>query len=254
MLKELFKNTDNPLLNIYFTAGYPHLESMSEILLGLEEAGVDMVEIGIPYSDPLSDGTTIQNSSAIAIKNGINTNLIFDQLAKCPSSIPKILMGYFNAVYIYGIETFCKKCKENSIVGVILPDLPIDIYQEKYKELFEEHGISFIFLITPETSESRIRYIDECSTSFIYAVSSSSTTGNNTSIKSSEEYLSRLKKMNLNNPLMVGFNISNKEDFNFVASYASGGIIGSAFIKHIAGSKNLKLDTKTFIKSIREKK
>lgn len=253
MLQELFKNAERPLLNIYFTAGYPHLDSMPEILDGLESAGVDMVEIGIPYSDPLSDGPIIQNSSSIAIKNGISTNLIFDQLAKYSSKIPKIMMGHFNAIYLYGIEKFCEKCKTNGVSGVILPDLPIAIYQEKYRPIFEKYDISFIFLITPETTESRIRYIDECSTSFIYAVSSSSTTGKGTGIQSAKEYLSRLKGMKLKNPLMVGFNISSKEDFNFAASYTAGGIIGSAFIKHIADSKNLKADTQSFIQSIREK-
>ncbi len=252
MLQKLFKNTNEPLLNIYFTAGYPQLNSMPEILEGLVNAGVDMVEIGIPYSDPLSDGPTIQNSSSIAIKNGITTDMIFDQLSKCPSNISKIMMGYYNAVYLYGVEKFCKKCKENGVSGIILPDLPIDIYLKEYKDIFEKYGISNIFLITPETTESRIRYIDECSTSFIYAVSSSSTTGKGTGIQSAETYLRRLKEMNLTNPLMVGFNISTKEDFDFASSFTAGGIIGSAFIKHITNSRNLTQDTQTFINSIRE--
>ena len=251
MIHELFKNKKEPLLNIYFTAGFPRLDSMPKILTGLEEAGVDMVEIGMPYSDPLSDGPTIQSSSSIAIKNGMTTNLIFEQLANCNSKIPKIMMGYFNAVYIYGIEKFCKKCKANGVSGVILPDLPIDIYQEKYREVFEKYGLDAIFLITPETSEARIRFIDKCSTSFIYAVSSSSTTGKGTGIQSAKPYLSRLKAMNLESPLMVGFNISTKEDFDFASSYTAGGIIGSEFIRQIKDSKNLKKDIKTFIQSIR---
>ncbi len=251
-LQELVKNQKQPLLNIYLTAGFPKLDSMPEIIAGLEDAGVDMVEIGMPYSDPLSDGPIIQNSSSIALKNGITTNQIFEQLAQCNSTIPKIMMGYFNTVYLFGIKTFCQKCKSSGISSVILPDLPIDIYQEKYQTTFEHYGISAIFLITPETSEERIRYIDNCSTSFIYAVSSSSTTGKGTGIQSAKDYLARLQGMKLKTPLMVGFNISSKEDFNFASTYTAGGIIGSAFIKHIAKSKNLKKDTKDFIKSIRK--
>jgi len=251
-LEELFKNAQKPLLNIYFTAGSPQLNSMPEILAGLEQANVDMVEIGMPYSDPLSDGPTIQNSSSIAIKNGITTDQIFEQLAQCNSNISKIMMGYYNAVYLYGVEKFCKKCKETGISGAILPDLPIDIYQEKYRAMFDQYGISAIFLITPETSEDRIRYIDDCSSSFIYAVSSSSTTGKGTGIQSAKDYLYRLEKMKLKSPLMVGFNISTKEDFDFASSYTAGGIIGSAFIKHIANSNNLKKHTIDFINQIRE--
>lgn len=253
-LQELFNNKKEALLNIYFTAGFPNLNSMPQILSALEEAGVDMVEIGLPYSDPLSDGPTIQESSSIAIKNGITTDLIFQQLEKSTAKIPKIMMGYFNAVLQYGIEEFCEKCKKAGVAGVILPDLPINIYQEKYQAIFEQYGLSVIFLVTPETSEERIRYIDKCSTSFIYAVSSSSTTGKETGIQAAKDYLSRLQAMNLKNPLMVGFNISTKKDFDFAASYTAGGIIGSAFIKHIKNSDNLIEDTKTFVQSIRPKK
>lgn len=249
-LQELFINSTKPILNIYFTAGYPHLESMNEILKGLEESGVDMVEIGMPYSDPLSDGPIIQNSSSVAIKNGINTDLIFDQLKNCNSKIPKILMGYFNALYVFGIENFCKRCKENEIEAVIIPDLPIEVYLDEYKTLFEAYGISPIFLITPETTNERIYFIDAISTKFIYVVSSSSTTGKGTSIQSAEDYLIRLQNMNLKNPLLVGFNISNKNDFDFVSNYTAGGIIGSAFIKYINNSKNVQNDSKTFVKSI----
>lgn len=251
ILQEVFNNSKKPLLNIYFTAGYPELNSLPEILSNLEKYGADMVEIGIPYSDPLSDGPTIQKSSSIAIQNGITTDLIFDQLASCPTSIPKILMGYFNTVFLYGIEKFCIKCKENGVSGVILPDLPIEIFQEEYRSIFDKYGISFIFLITPETNESRIRYIDSCSTSFIYAVSSSSTTGKGAKIQSAESYLSRIKEMNLRSPVLVGFNINTKADFDFVSSFAAGGVIGSAFIRQITGIKELEQKIKTFIHAIR---
>lgn len=250
-LQELFIKTKSPLLNIYFTAGFPHVDSMPEILAGLKEAGVDMVEIGMPYSDPLSDGPTIQNSNSIAISNGITTDKIFEQLDCFPSKINKIIMAYFNSVFQFGIDKFCARCQACGISGVILPDLPLDIYLEKYKTIFERHSISVIFLITPETSEERIRHIDQCSTSFIYVVSSSSTTGKETGIQSAKPYLDRLNEMHLKSPLMVGFNISTKEDFNFASNHTAGGIIGSAFIKSIKKSNNLKKDIHSFIKSIR---
>ena len=252
-LKDLFKNKKKPLLNIYFTAGFPHIGSMLPILEGLETAGVDIVEIGLPYSDPLSDGPTIQKSSSIAIQNGITTDFVFEQLSITPTTLPKIIMGYFNAIFLYGVEAFCQKCKACNISGVILPDLPIDVYLEQYQSIFNTYEIDFIFLITPETSEDRIRQIDAISNAFIYAVSSSSTTGNNKGIKGAKSYLERLQNMNLSTPLMVGFNISSKEDFEFATSYTAGGIIGSAFIKHIAESQQIKTDTIQFVQSITSK-
>ena len=251
MIQEVFKDNPKRLLNVYFTAGFPELNSMSEILTSLEGEKVDMVEIGMPYSDPLSDGPTIQDSNNIALQNGITTDLIFDQLEKCASKVPKIMMGYFNAVYLYGVEKFCERCQKVGVSGIILPDLPIDIYLDQYRDIFERYQLSNIFLITPETKPERIRFIDEHSTSFIYAVSSSSTTGKGTGIQSSQPYLERLKSMNLKTPIMVGFNISTKEDFDFASSYASGAIIGSAFIKHIKESKQLKNDITRFIQSIK---
>lgn len=254
MIQDVLKTKSKNLLNIYLTAGFPTINSMPEILAGLEEAGVDMVEIGMPYSDPLSDGPIIQESSAIAIKNGMTTDLIFEQLAQYTGKIPKIMMGYFNAVYVYGVEKFCEKCAETGVRGVIIPDLPMDIFQEKYHAYFERHGIATIFLITPQTSEERIRFIDENSSAFIYAVSSASTTGKGTGIKSAKAYLERLQRMNLKSPLLVGFNIGTKDDFDFACKYTAGGIIGSAFIKHIKNSKNLKRDTQAFIKAIKDLK
>ncbi len=251
MLDELIESGKSPLLNIYFTAGFPTLDSIGEIMRGLERANVDIVEIGIPYSDPLSDGPTIQNSHAAAIKNGITIDLIFEHLSHCSSRIPRIIMGYFNSIFVYGIERFCKKCHENAIGGVIFPDLPIEIYQEKYRTLFEKYNIAPIFLITPQTSEKRIRYIDSCSSTFIYAVSSSSTTGKGKNVQLAHDYLSRLRDMELKNPIMVGFNISSKSDFDFVTHYASGGIIGSAFIRHITDSTSIEEDTIKFIESVK---
>ncbi len=253
-INELFAKPKRQLLNIYFTAGYPEKESMLELLPALEKSGVDMVEIGIPYSDPLSDGPTIQNSNSIALKNGITLDLIFEQLTVSDSRIPKIMMGYFNSVLQYGVEKFCKKCKENKISGIILPDLPLDIYKQHYQSLFEQYGLSNIYLITPQTTEERIRLIDKNSTSFIYAVSTSSTTGSNTGIQGAQNYLQRIQNMNLKSPIMIGFNIKTSHDFQFACRYATGGIIGSAFIKYIANSREISLDTQTFIQSILPKK
>ncbi|MBT8191325.1 MAG: tryptophan synthase subunit alpha [Bacteroidia bacterium] len=250
--KQYIINRKRPILNIYFTAGFPGINSMPDILEGLSEAGVDMVEIGIPFSDPVSDGQTIQSSNSTAINNGITTELIFQQLALHNTDIPKVIMGYFNSVLQYGVDEFCEQCALNRIHGVILPDLPPDIYIEKYQQKFLSHGMSAIFLVTPETSDDRIRYIDSLSNAFIYAVSSSSTTGKGTDIRSSEAYLSRLQKMNLDNPVLVGFSIKNKSDYEFVCSYTAGAIIGSAFINNIKDSKNLKEDIKSFVKSIRD--
>ena len=251
-LINLFSNPRHPLLNIYCTAGFPKIDSLPTILKGLEEAGADIIEIGIPYSDPLSDGPTIQESSQLALQNGITLDLIFSQLNNFESNVPKILMGYFNTVLTYGVEKFCSKCEEHNIEGVILPDLPIDVYQEKYKPLFEHYNLSFIFLVTPNTETDRIRAIDELSTSFIYAVSSASTTGSSKGIKGSRAYFERLQSLNIKTPVMIGFNIKNKEDFDFASQYSSGGIIGSAFIKHIKNSTDLHEDTTNFIHSIRK--
>lgn len=252
MLQELFQQNKKPLLNIYFTAGFPQLDSLPVLLNSLEEAGADMVEIGIPYSDPISDGPTIQHSNSIALKNGISLELIFDQLKTSSSKIPKIMMGYFNTVLQFGVETFCKKCASNDIAAVILPDLPLDIYQMKYQTIFENYGLNMIFLITPETSDERIHYIDRNSSSFIYAVSSSGTTGTKKGIQGAEDYLKRIQKLDLKSPVMVGFNISSPEDFQFASKYTRGGIIGSAFIKHLEKSKDLSQDIHQFIQYIKQ--
>lgn len=250
-LQELFQKVQKPLLNIYFSAGFPQIDSLPVLLESLESAGADMVEIGIPYSDPLSDGPIIQNSNSIALVNGITLELIFQQLESSSSQLPKIMMGYFNSVLQFGVEEFCKRCFENDISGVILPDLPLEIYQRKYQDIFEKYELSFILLITPKTTEERIRYIDKHSTSFIYAVSSAGTTGTKKGIQGAEKYLQRIQSLNLKTPVMVGFNISTPEDFQFASKYTRGGIIGSAFIKYIENSNNLSKDTHQFINYIK---
>ncbi len=227
---------DKKLLSIYFTAGYPKLEDTVSIIQNLEKHGVDMVEIGLPFSDPLADGPTIQESSTAALKNGMHTELLFTQLKDIRKSvsIPLIIMGYFNPVLQYGVEAFCKKCQDVGVDGLILPDLPLEVYEEAYKTLFNQYGLTLSFLITPQTSEQRIRAIDDASDSFIYMVSSASTTGATTGFGATQtDYFKRIAAMQLANPQIVGFGISNATTFNQATECAKGAIIGSAFIKHL---------------------
>lgn len=224
------------LLSIYFTAGYPQLNDTVKIIQDLEQSGVDFIEVGLPFSDPLADGPTIQESSTAALKNGMHTELLFEQLKDIRKtvSIPLILMGYFNPVLQYGVEEFCQKCQEIGIDGLILPDLPLDVYQEEYKSPFEKYGLINIFLITPQTSEERIKAIDAASEGFIYMVSSASTTGSKEGFEAEQtEYFNRIANMNLNNPQIVGFGISNAQTFQQATEKTKGAIIGSAFIKHL---------------------
>ena len=243
---------EGKLLSIYFTAGYPNLNDTKDIIIRLQESGVDMIEIGLPFSDPLADGPTIQDSSTIAIKNGMNTNILFDQLKgiRDEVSIPLIIMGYFNPMLQYGVEAFCKKCNEIGIDGLIIPDLPIDYYEENYKALFEENKLYNMFLIAPQTSDKRIRKIDSISNGFIYMVSSSSITGSKHSFSSEQiNYFERIEKMNLDTPRIIGFGVGNKETFNATVNYSKGAIIGSAFIKNLNENGIDSIDS--FIKSIR---
>jgi tryptophan synthase alpha chain len=233
-----YQEADNKdkLLSIYFTAGYPELEDTATILRGLQDSGVDMVEIGLPFSDPLADGPTIQESSTRALKNGMTTQKLFDQLKDVRKDIhiPLLIMGYLNPMVQYGVEAFCRKCSETGIDGLIIPDLPVDVYNENYRELFERYGLINVFLITPQTSAERIRFIDEISRGFIYMVSSASTTGAQQSFGPvQQDYFRRVSEMNLRSPQIVGFGISNEETFNQATEKAVGGIIGSAFIKFL---------------------
>ncbi|MFD0862584.1 tryptophan synthase subunit alpha [Sungkyunkwania multivorans] len=224
------------LLSIYFTAGYPSLEDTATIIKELEKNGVDMIEIGLPFSDPLADGPTIQDSSTAALKNGMTTEKLFQQLKDIRKEvqIPLIAMGYFNPMMQYGVEAFCAKCQALGIDGLIIPDLPVDVYHEEYQATFEKYGLINVFLITPQTSEERIRFIDSVSNGFIYMVSSASVTGaKNTFGNAQSDYFDRIAKMELNNPQIVGFGISNAETFDQATKQAKGAIIGSAFIKHL---------------------
>jgi len=241
------------LLSIYFTAGYPQLDDTKTILEQLEKSGVDLVEIGLPFSDPLADGPTIQASSTKALKNGMTTEKLFQQLEDIREtvSIPLIMMGYFNPMLQYGIENFCKKCAEIGIDGLIIPDLPLEVYTKEYQAIFQQYGLQNIFLITPQTSEKRIRQIDEASEGFIYMVSSASITGAKNSFGDAQQnYFERIDQMQLQHPQIVGFGISNTETFDKATQFAKGAIIGSAFIKHLTenGTQNIN----SFVEQIRK--
>ena len=254
-IEELFANKKENILSIYFTAGYPRLDDTLSIIKALDESGADIIEVGIPYSDPVADGETIQKSNQIALDNGISMELIFAQLEKLRehSQIPIILMGYFNPVMQYGIEAFSKKCQEVGVDGLILPDLPMEEYISDYKSTFDAYNLINVFLITPQTSEKRIRLIDENSRGFIYMVSSASVTGAKSQVSEGQEaYFNRIENMNLKNPKLIGFGISNKQTFNSACKYASGAIIGSAFVNVLTENKdNLEEAIATFVKSIK---
>ncbi|MEE2771557.1 MAG: tryptophan synthase subunit alpha [Bacteroidota bacterium] len=227
---------DKKLLSIYFTAGFPEMNDTQKIITELAKNGVDFIEIGLPFSDPLADGPTIQQSSTQALRNGMTTEKLFEQLQDIRKStdIPLIIMGYFNPMLQYGVEKFCKKCQECGIDGLIIPDLPVDVFHEAYQSLFEKYGLLNIFLITPQTSEDRIRYIDSVSNGFIYMVSSASVTGSTSGFgEDTRAYFRRIDGMNLKNPQIVGFGIKDEETFKQATEFAKGAIIGSAFIKHL---------------------
>ncbi|MFC4632940.1 tryptophan synthase subunit alpha [Dokdonia ponticola] len=243
---------DKKLLSLYFTAGYPHINDTVSILQQLQDSGVDMVEIGLPFSDPLADGPTIQESSTAALKNGMTTQLLFDQLKDVRKTIdiPLIVMGYFNPMLQYGVEKFCAKCQEIGIDGIIMPDLPLAEYEAEYKAIFEKYGLINVFLITPQTSDARIQQIDAASNGFIYMVSSASTTGSQSGFGNTQsEYFERIANMNLKNPQIVGFGISNAKTFEAATAFAKGAIIGSAFIKHITAHGADSVEA--FVKTIR---
>ena len=245
-------NQDKKLLSIYFTAGFPQLEDTLPILEQLQEADVDMIELWLPFSDPLADGPTIQESSTQALRNGMTTDKLFTQLEGIRDRIhvPMIVMGYFNPMMQYGVERFCKRCQEVGIDGLIIPDLPADVYHEQYQSLFQQYGLLNMFLITPQTPDDRIRYIDQVSSGFIYMVSSAATTGAQGSFGDTQQhYFQRIADMKLQSKLLVGFGISNAETYQSAVAHSQGAIIGSAFIKHLEANGNQSVQA--FVKTIR---
>lgn len=252
-INQLFEIKKENILSVYFTAGFPNLNDTVEIIQQLEKNGVDLIEIGIPFSDPTADGPTIQRSSERALNNGMSLNLLFEQLKTIRNSvnIPLILMGYFNPVFQFGISRFCEKCAEIGIDGTILPDLPLDEFELKYKQTFIKNNLHNILLITPQTSEARIKQIDAASEGFIYMVSSASTTGAGKKVEDFQlDYFERIKNMSLKNPQIIGFGISDYDTFTNACKYASGAIIGSAFVKSLGGVSDLGETISKFVRSI----
>lgn len=249
----LFNNKQERVLSIYFTAGFPHLEDTIPVMEAIQAGGADIIEIGVPYSDPIADGPTIQDSNKIALENGMSMKKLFEQLKgfRAKIHIPVVLMGYLNPIIQFGMEDFCKKCKEVGIDGLIVPDLPMQQYLDEFKSLFEEYGLVNTFLISPQTSEKRIREIDENTDGFIYMVSSHSITGAKSGISEEQiTYFKRVQDMNLKNPRLIGFGISDAETFTTASSYSHGAIIGSAFIKKIKESQNQSQDIQDYIKAV----
>ena len=254
-INKLFKEKGNNILSVYFTAGYPNLNDTVEIIKQLSSKGVDLIEIGVPFSDPLADGPVIQHSSQVALKNGMSVKLLFEQLKdiRKVTDIPLVLMGYVNPIIHFGFENFCQKVQEVGIDGFIIPDLPMLEYQKEFKPVSDKYGIENVFLITPETSAERIRVVDENTNAFIYMVSSASTTGVQKSFEGAkEEYFNRIKSMSLKNPAMIGFGISNKQTFESACKYSSGAIIGSAFIKSLDETSSVSDAVDLLLKRLKE--
>ncbi|HTN07315.1 tryptophan synthase subunit alpha [Agriterribacter sp.] len=258
-IQELFKTKSSKVLNIYCTAGYPNLDSTLKVMEALQNNGADMIELGIPYSDPLADGPVIQGSGGVALQNGMTIKILLEQLKTMRNAggnhsagitVPVVLMGYMNPVLQYGFEKFCAHASAAGVDGLILPDLPIREFETEYGPVIRQYGLDFIFLVTPETSEERIRKIDALSTGFIYAVSSSSTTGKDKNFSDVELYLQRLQQMELKNPVLVGFGIKDKVTFQSACKYANGAIIGSAYIKALNENPDVEATTKKFLETI----
>ena len=251
-LQTIFERKSTGVLNVYFTAGYPALHATVTLMKTLQDEGVDIIELGMPYSDPLADGPVIQESSSVALSNGMSISALFNQLENFRKDIhvPVVLMGYMNPVLQYGFEKFCQDAARVGVDGLILPDLPPFEFESTYGDVIKKCGLDFIFLVTPETPIERIKLLDQLSSGFLYAVSSSSTTGKEKNMNDVVEYVDRLKSYQLNNPIMVGFGIKDKSTFNMLEGHANGGIIGSAFIKALDNSSDYISSTQTFIRSI----
>jgi tryptophan synthase alpha chain len=251
----LFADKKQNILNVYFTAGFPALENTLPVMKSLQDAGADMIELGMPYSDPLADGPVIQSSSAVALANGMTIRKLFEQLKNFRKEIqlPVLLMGYMNPILQYGFENFCREAAEAGVDGLILPDLPMFEFEKEYGSIIHKYKLDFVFLVTPETPENRIRLLDQHSSGFLYAVSSSSTTGNVASLGDQETYFKKLRSLKLKNPVLIGFGIKDRQGFSKACSYASGAIVGSAFIKILENASEQEIPgrVKNFINSLK---
>ena len=254
LIKKTIEEKGTGILNVYFTAGYPRLEDTVNIISGLSEAGVDLIELGMPYSDPLADGLTIQQSSEKALKNGMNLKLLFEQVkeARKHTEIPIIAMGYYNQLLQYGEENFLKEASDCGINGLIIPDLPMDIYESKYQSLFNQYGLSISFLISPMTTDDRIQQADRLSSAFIYVVSQSSITGKSNDITDDQKaYFTRIHEMGLHSPTLIGFGIHDRSTYEIACKYSHGAIVGSAFIRALDSEEPIDKRISDFIKNIR---
>lgn len=251
-IKQLFANKPSGVLNVYCTAGYPRLNSTIEVMEALQENGADLIELGMPYSDPLADGPVIQASSSVALENGMSITVLFQQLRDMRSriTVPVILMGYMNPVLQYGFDKFCRDAAAVGVDGLILPDLPEYEFETEYGAIIRQYGLDFIFLVTPETTEQRVRHLDQLSGGFLYAVSSSSTTGSEKNMGDVHAYLDKLQQYQLQNPVLVGFGIKDKKDYEAACKHAQGAIIGSAFIKALDGATDLQQATRNFLQGV----
>src|SRR5678809_1558487 len=251
-IKNLFQKKMQQVLNVYCTAGYPQLHSTIEVMKALQENGADIIELGMPYSDPIADGPVIQHSSSIALANGMTIKKLFEQLKdfRKTISVPVVLMGYMNPILQYGFEKFCADAASAGIDGLILPDLPEHEFETEYGAIIKKQGLDFIFLVTPETSQERIKKLDQLSSGFLYAVSSSSTTGKDKNMEGVKPFLQKLKTLNLANPILVGFGIKDKQSFETACEIADGAIIGSAYIQALENATDVKAATKSFLSSI----
>jgi len=251
-LELVFKEKSKRILNVYCTAGYPALDSTMKVMASLQKNGADIIELGMPYSDPLADGEVIQVSSMKALANGMNIAVLFEQIQDMRKSIsiPVILMGYMNPILQYGFEAFCKKAKEVGIDGLILPDLPLFEFEDSYGKIIKENGLDFIFLVTPETPEQRVKKLDSLSNGFLYAVSSSATTGKDKDFNIVAQYLQKLQNMQLKNPILVGFGIKDKATFDAATVHTQGAIIGSAYIQVLFKGGDIETSTNQFLNSV----
>jgi tryptophan synthase alpha chain len=251
-LQSLFTKQSKRVLNVYCTAGFPRLDSTLEVMESLQKNGANIIELGMPYSDPLADGEVIQSSGNVAIANGMSIDVLFTQLSTMRDRIhiPVVLMGYMNPILQYGFENFCKKAKEVGVDGLILPDLPLFEFEGAYGDIIKKQGLDFIFLVTPETPEQRLRKLDTLSSGFLYAVSSSATTGKDKDFSKVAIYLQKLQSLQLKNPLLVGFGIKDKESFDAVNEYANGAIIGSAYINALSKGGDIETTTALFLKNV----
>jgi tryptophan synthase alpha chain len=253
-IDKLFKSKKHKILSVYFTAGYPALDSLEKIIMLLEKNGADMIEVGIPYSDPLADGPVIQETGTVAIANGMTLDILLLQLKEVRRkvSLPLILMGYLNPILQFGFERFCDCAAKAGADGIIIPDLPLFEYENQYKKTFDSNNLKTIFLITPDTTSDRIRQIDDLSTGFIYMVSSAATTGNIKVFDNEQiNYFRRISSMGLKNPIMAGFGIHNKETINQVHTYCNGAILGSAFMRHLQKSNSVEDGIEDFFRSLK---